>query len=147
MENDKSSKDLGVMTEVKVLKIVIILQLIILPLISIILSVFEEELIPEMVLEWQEQAYVELYSSFPIQIFAGITLLSLVISAVGLFFVRRWARNFYAISYLLLGPIMYFLAPPEVITPIFGVMNYLTFILIGFTIGLIYYSPAKSKFE
>jgi hypothetical protein len=80
-------------------------------------------------------------------VIAGTILLAGYIAAsISLFLFRWWARGLYLWT-TVLTPLLMLLLGPIISTPLATVLKAYSVILVGFTVGLLYFSPAKESFH
>jgi len=77
---------------------------------------------------------------------SAILLIGLIISSVGIYRLKSWARTPYVACSLLITFVFLFLGP-VVTPPIEGTLQYLANGIEGFAIALMYFSSARENFE
>ena len=131
----------------RALKISIIIQWILIAA-AVVFGLYEERRLPEMLRSYViEQDSKPLSSGEMIVMGSGLLLMvGLIISSVGLYRLKSWARTPY-VACSVLGAILFLLLGPTVTPPIEGTLQYIANAVEGFTIALLFFSATRVNFE
>ncbi len=135
------------MDSVKVLKAVIVAQWVFL-ILSVVVGIYEEQYLPyplQLHLYNEAQKDLSLFESVVLAI-SVIFVFILLFSSVGLYRMRAWSRKPYVIT-LFLGAVIYPFTDLIVYPPISSAIDYIATLLMGMTVGLIYFSEARNEFK
>jgi len=132
---------------VRALKISIIVQWVLIAA-AVVIGLFEEHSLPEALRSYiVEQDNKPLSQSEMILFGTGLFLvLGLIISSIGIYFLKTWARTLYVVCSVL-GAVAFLFFGPVVTPPIEGTLQYMANALEGFTIALLFFSSARVNFE
>jgi hypothetical protein len=131
---------------IRALRISIIVQWLLIAA-SIAAGMYEERNLPEVLRNYlNEQAGKTLSPGELAVLFIGVSLaIGLITSSIGIYrFIPR-ARTVYVVCSV--GAILFLFMGPVITSPIEGTFKYLGDAADGFTIALLYFSPARVKFE
>lgn len=131
----------------RALRISIIIQWVLI-VAAVVFGLYEEEHLPEML-----RSYIVEQDSKPLApgetMVAGsglFLIIGLLISSVGLYRLKSWARTPY-VACSVLGAVLFLLLGPTVTPPIEGTLQYIANAVEGFTIALLYFSSTRVNFD
>jgi len=135
------------MNAIKALKLTIITQWCFI-IASVVVGLYEESYLPMELLSYVNGETEKEFTNFEIAIFSVSILMLFVLlySSVAVYRLRSWARKPYTII-LLTIVIAYLFVGVEVITPISASLDYFGTLATGVTLGLLYFSEARTIFE
>jgi predicted ferric reductase len=131
----------------QILKNLLIAQWIVL-FAAIFIGVIERQYLPDSLKVYLEEiTKADMTLAETVNFFViTIALVAYLISSVGLLFYKGWGRWLYLYSTIVgfvVGPLL----GPTIGTPFAGTLDDLCSVLVGLTIGVIYFSDAKKLFE
>ncbi len=114
---------------------------------SIAAGMYEERNLPEVLRTYlSEQASKTLSPGELVVLFLGVSLaIGLITSSIGIYRLIRRARTVYVVCSV--GAILFLFMGPVIKSPIEGTLQYISDAAEGFTIAMLYFSPARLKFE
>ena len=132
---------------VRALKISIIAQWILIAA-AVVIGLFEERILPEALRSYLGEQDNKALSQSEMILFAVVLflVLGLIISSIGIYRLKTWARTPY-VACSVLGAVLLLFAGPTVTPPISGTLQYLANALEGFSIALLYFSSTRVNFE
>ncbi len=135
------------MSIIKILKVTIILQWLFI-ILSVISGFIEESYLPKLLLKWVEEDDLNIENNFILlpMLLLLILFFLYIISSIGVFRLKQWAKKPYTLSNIMLGVIIISFGS-GVYTPLAVAFDYYSTLSIGFTMALIYYTPAKNEFK
>lgn len=86
------------------------------------------------------------FQSMAIVIAAIIAFVAYLVSSIGLLKRWKWSRNVYLLSNII-GPVLALFLGPLVMAPGENLLGSMNVVLIGVTIGILYFSPVKEAFR
>jgi len=130
----------------RALKISIIVQWFLI-VVGVIVGLYEERYLPEILRTYiNAEDSKDLSSGEIVAMGSGVIfLLGLIISSIGLYRLKQWARTVY-VACSVLGTALFLFMGASVTPPIQGTFEYLANATEGFTIALLYFSTARINF-
>jgi hypothetical protein len=115
---------------------------------AVVIGIYEERFLPDILRNYINEQDDKALSSLEIVALGSalFLLLGIIISSIGLYRLKRWARTAY-VACAVLGTALFLFMGPSVTPPIQGTIEYLANATEGFTIALLYFSAARKNFE
>ena len=115
--------------------------------VGVIVGLYEERYLPEILRTYVNADDSKALSSVEIVAMSSgaFLLLGFIISSIGLYRLKQWARTVY-VACAVLGTALFLFMGPSVTPPIQGTIEYLANATEGFTIALLYFSTARNNF-
>lgn len=93
-------------------------------------------------IDFDQNAFEFLY----LTVYSYSTMLLLIVSFVGLFMFKRWARDLFVAYFLISIPSYFLFDFPYTATGITQLLDNLSWVMIGFLIAVMYLAPVKKFF-
>ena len=129
------------------LKISIIIQWFLI-ICAVVFGFYEEKHLPDVLKNYIiDQDSKSLSPSMMVVMSSGILLvIVLSITSIGIYRLKSWARTPYVACSILIAVVFVFMGV-TVSLPIKGTLEYMANAMVGFTIALLYFSPARVNFD
>jgi hypothetical protein len=135
------------MDAVKALKTAIVAQWLLI-VTSASISIFEEQYLPNVLKQYVDAEFERSLSTFEIGLYAISILILFVMlhTSIAIYRLKPWAKKPYTFI-VIIGAMIYLFIGPQIMTPVGSMLDYISTLSIGFTLGLLYFSKVSTKFE
>ena len=132
---------------IRALRISIIVQWVLI-VAAIVFGIYEERYLPAVLRSYLNEQDSKPLSSGEIVVLGSALffVLGLIVTSIGLYRLKRWARTAYVVCSVF-GTVLFLFMGPSVTPPIEGTIEYVANATEGFTIALLYFSSAREYFE